>query len=198
MNQALGRAVGNAVEVMEAIDTLTGKQREPRLHAVTLALAGELLALSSLATDVEAGRAKAEQALGSGKAAEIFARMVAALGGPKDLTQSPGKYLKPAPVIKPCFARRAGMITHIDARAIGVAVVGLGGGRRRVEDKIDPRVGFTEVRGLGETVGPYRPLAMVHAASDDAAEAAIAALRTAFIVGDTAAELGPTVIETLR
>jgi len=198
MNQALGRNVGNAVEVAEAIDYLTGKAREPRLHAVTVALAGELLALSGLAVNPEAGRRKAETALGNGEPAEIFARMVAALGGPKNLMQHPGTYLQAAPVVKPCFAARPGTIARIDARAVGVAVVSLGGGRRRAEDKIDHRVGFTEVLGIGEATGPDRPLALVHAASADAAEAAAVELRAAIVIGEGAVEPGPSIVETLR
>jgi thymidine phosphorylase len=197
MNQALGRNVGNALEVLESIDYLTGKARDPRLHAATIALAGELLALGGLADNAEAGANKAEAALESGKAAEIFGRMAAALGGPADLMENPA-HLQPAPVVKPCFAASRGTITRIDARAIGVAVVSLGGGRRRAEDKIDHRVGFSEVLGLGEQAGPDRPLALVHAASDSAAEAAMAELRAAFTIGGDAVSAGPVVVETLR
>jgi thymidine phosphorylase len=198
MNQALGANVGNALEVAEAIDYLTGKSREARLHDVTLALAGELLALGGRAADAQAGRQKAEQVLQSGAAAEIFARMVAALGGPKDLMQRPQSYLKAAPVIRPCFPVQAGTITKIDARAVGIAVVSLGGGRSRAEDKIDHRVGLSEVQGLGEKVGPDRPLALIHAADETAAEAAAAELRAAYTVSEGGARSGPSVIETLR
>jgi thymidine phosphorylase len=197
MNQALGRNVGNALEVLEAIDYLTGKAREPRLHEATIALAGELLALGGLASSAEAGRIQAEQELNTGAPAEIFGRMVAALGGPKDLMRDPAAHLKSAPVVKPVFAAASGTIAQIDARAIGVAVVSLGGGRRRAEDRIDPRVGFSEVLGLGETAGPDRPLALVHAADEAAAEAAGAALRAAFTLG-AGAKPGPVVVETLH
>ena len=198
MNQALGRNVGNALEVLESIDYLTGKARDPRLHAATIALAGELLALGGLADSVETGCRQAEAALASGKAAETFGRMVAALGGPMDLMQNPAAHLTAAPVVKPCFAATSGTITKIDARAIGVAVVSLGGGRRRAEDKIDHRVGFSDVLGLGEKAGPDRPLALVHAASADAAEAASAELRAAFTLGTGPAAPDPVVVETLR
>jgi thymidine phosphorylase len=198
MNQALGSNVGNALEIREAIDYLTGARREKRLHEVTIALAGELLALSGLVVHADAGRMKAEKALGNGEPAEIFARMVAALGGPRNLMQHPQTYLTPAPVIRPCFPATSGTIVTIDARAVGIAVVGLGGGRRRADDKIDHRVGLTEVLGLGERVGPDRPLALIHAASEDAAQAAATELRAAFTVSQGAAEPGPGVIETLR
>jgi thymidine phosphorylase len=112
--------------------------------------------------------------------------------------EKPAAYLKAAPVVKPCFATTNGTVTKIDARAVGVAVVALGGGRRRAEDKIDHRVGFAEVLGFGEQAGPARPLALVHAASEAAAEAASAELRAAFTLGAGPAAAGPVVVETLR
>ena len=198
MNQALGTSVGNALEVREAIDYLTGARRDPRLHEVTMALAGELLALAGLAVDAGRGRAKAEAALAGGDAAEIFGRMVAALGGPKDLVQRPAAYLVAAPVVKPCFPATPGWVARNDARTVGVTVVTLGGGRRRADDAIDHRVGLTEVAGIGDRVGPDRPLAVIHAATEDGWTAAATELRAAFAVSDRSAQPGPSVIETLR
>jgi len=198
MNQALGRNVGNALEVDETIDYLTGEARDPRLHAATIALCGEALVLGGLAENAEDGRTKAEAALDGGQAAEVFGRMVAALGGPRDLINNPATHFRPAPVVRPCFATIGGTISRIDARAIGVAVVSLGGGRRRAEDKIDHRVGFSEVLGLGETVSRDQPLALVHAADESAADAAMAELRAAFTIGAGPVSAGPVVVETLR
>ena len=198
MNQALGTTVGNGLEVIEAIDYLTGKQREPRLHEVTLALAGELLALSGLAVTASAGRAKAETALGNGEPAEIFAKMVAALGGPRDFLQRPRTYLAAAPVIRPCPPLESGIVQAVDGRILGVAVLTLGGGRRRAEDKIDHRVGLTEVAGIGAHLDHARPLAMVHAADEATATAAIAELQRAYTLGPARIQPGPTVIETVR
>jgi thymidine phosphorylase len=112
--------------------------------------------------------------------------------------QHPQTYLTAAPVIRPCFPTAGGTISRIDARAVGIAVVGLGGGRRRAEDRIDHRVGLTEVLGIGAETGPHRPLALIHAASEDAAASAAAELRAAFAVSEGAAKPGPSVIETLR
>jgi thymidine phosphorylase len=112
--------------------------------------------------------------------------------------QNPASHLEAAPVVKPCFATARGTIQKIDARAIGVAVVSLGGGRRRAEDKIDHRVGLSEVLGLGEEARPDRPLALVHATSEDAAEAAMAKLRAAITLGAAPVSAGPVVVETLR
>ena len=102
MDQVLGASAGNALEVRESIDYLTGAAREPRLHEVTLALAASLLVQGGLHGDEDAARAAAQRALDSGAAAERFARMVAELGGPADLVERPADHLAAAPV------RRAG------------------------------------------------------------------------------------------
>jgi thymidine phosphorylase len=180
MDDVLGTTAGNAVEVREAIDYLTGT-REPRLHEVTLALAASLLEQGGLADD---GRAAAGRALESGAAAERFAAMVAALGGPPDILEAPDRHLAAAPVVRAAAPERPGVVTGMDCRAVGLVVTGLGGNRRREDDAIDPAVGLTEIAPTGAEVGPDRPLAVVHAASDAAAEEAIAALRAAVTVGD--------------
>jgi thymidine phosphorylase len=184
MSQALGRDVGNALEVREAIAVLTGGARDDRLHAVTTALTSELLVLGGLARDVAAAEAAVEHALASGAAAERFARMVAALGGPHDLLECPDRYLARAPVELAVAPDRAGFIARVDARALGLLVVELGGGRRRAEDEIDPGVGLTAVRGVGDAVDRERPIAIVHAASIPDAEAAAKRLREAVTVSD--------------
>ena len=184
MDEVLGDHVGNALEVGEAIDFLTGKQREHRFHTVTTALARELLVLGGVVRDDgEAARA-VDGALASGAATERFARMVAALGGPRDLVEHPDRYLRAAPVRFPVSPDRPGVIGRVDARAIGLVLVGLGGARRRAEDGIDPAVGLSDVRGPGDAVGPDRPIAIVHARSAAEAEGAAAAVRAAVVVGE--------------
>lgn len=178
MNQVLGHSAGNALEVREAIDFLTGVEREARLLEVTLALAARLLRLGGLAADMPEAKARALHALDSGAAAERFARMVSGLGGPADLQQA-ARLLPDAPVQCDLPAPRGGVLAAMDVRAIGLAIVALGGGRRRAEDRIDPRVGLTQVLPLGSSVMKGQPLARVHAASQADAEAAIAALQAA-------------------
>lgn len=178
MNQVLGRSAGNALEVREAIDFLTGVEREPRLFEVTLALAARLLRLGGLAADLPEARARALHALDSGVAAERFARMVSGLGGASALRQA-ARGLPAAPVLCDLPAPQDGVLVATDVRAIGLAVIALGGGRRRAEDRIDPRVGLTEVLPLGSSVRRDQPLARVHAASQADAEAAVAALQAA-------------------
>jgi thymidine phosphorylase len=184
MNQVLGHDVGNALEVREAIDFLAGRRREGRLHAVTSTLAREMLVLGGLARDHADATGPVERALDSGAAAERFDRMVAALGGPRDLVERPDRHLAAAPVRRSVAPERAGVVTRVDALTIGLVVVALGGGRRRADDAIDPAVGLTDVRGPGDRVGPDRPLAVVHARSTADAEVAARVLRGAVTVAD--------------
>src|SRR5262249_35948699 len=161
MGQVLGHDVGNALEVREAIGVLAGHRRDDRLHAVTTALAGELLVRGGLARDLAAATAAVDAALSSGAAAERFARMITALGGPHDLVEHPERHLARAPIEQPVWPDFDGFVERIDARALGLIVVELGGGRRRVEDAIDSAVGLAAVRGVGDVVDRERPLAIV-------------------------------------
>ena len=193
MSEPLASAAGNAVEVQNAVDYLSG-ERDARLHEVTLSLGAELLALSRLAPDVAAGRTALERALASGAAAERFERMVAALGGPNDFLRRARELLPAAPIVRPVAPRRAGFVEAIDARAVGLAVVELGGGRARASDAIDPAVGLTRLAGLGAEVSTEAPLALVHARDEGRAEAAMARLRAAYRIGDAPPALAPPVV----
>jgi thymidine phosphorylase len=195
MDRVLGREVGNALEVMEAVTYLTGRgTREPRLHEVTMALAGEMLALGGLSPTVAAGRARAEAVLADGRAAEVFGRMVSALGGPADFVEHAGRYLSRAPVIKPCTAERSGHVVAMDARQVGIAVVGLGGGRAHADDAIDPSVGLSGMTDVGVAVRAGNPLCIVHAANEADADAAIALVRQAIRIGDAPAAEHPVIL----
>ena len=196
MNEVLGHSAGNALEVQEALLYLRGDRREPRQHALTLALAGHLLALGGLAATPEAGAAMATQVLDSGAAAERFARMVAALGGPYDVLQD--ALLPRAPVCVPVPAPRAGHVGAIDVRALGWAVVALGGGRMRPGDVVDPRVGLAGIVGRGAAVQAREPLAWVHAADANAAAAAVAAVLAAIELCEAPAQRLPLVAEVIN
>jgi thymidine phosphorylase len=196
MSQCLGRSAGNALEVREAIDLLAGRASEPRFCEVTLALCAELLVLCGLESELAQARKRAEQAMESGKAAERFARMVGALGGPTDLLERPERHLPTAPVRWPVDLGRRGIVRAMDARALGLAVVALGGGRQAPADPIDHAVGLAEVRGVGEPVGPGQPFAIVHARTEDDARAAAQTVSAAVEVGD-AGGATPVVMESL-
>jgi len=195
MNRVLGRTVGNALEVAETVAYLKGAgTRNPRLHEVVMALAGEMLAMGDLASSVAAGRARAAAALEDGRAAEKFARMVSALGGPDDFLDRPDRYLAEAPVVKPCTAERPGHVVAMNTREIGIAVVALGGGRSHADDAIDASVGLTEMVDIGAPVGTGTPLCLVHAATEAAADAAVALVRNAIRIGSPAPPESPVVI----
>ena len=184
MDRVLGRTAGNAVEVRESIDHLTGAAKDERLREVTLALSAELLVLGGVEPDPEAARAAAERALDSGAAAERFAAMVRELGGPADLVEAPERHLAEAPVTLAADPAEPGTVAAVDVRAVGLAVVALGGGRTREDDPVDHSVGLTEVAAPGEEVAPGgRPLAQVHAKDEDAARRAVDALREAYTPG---------------
>jgi thymidine phosphorylase len=198
MNEPLASAAGNAVEVMNAVEFLTGARVDRRLHEVTVALGGEVLATAGLAANDRDGRDKIAAAFASGRAAEIFGQMVAGLGGPADFVDKPARHLKAAPVVVPAVAARPGVVAAIDARAIGIAVVELGGGRARAADAINHSVGFTRLAGLGARVGGAdAPLALVHARDAAAAARAEASLRAAYTVGDTPAPVSNVIYERI-
>jgi thymidine phosphorylase len=204
MDRVLGRTAGNAVEVRESIDHLTGAVSHPRLREVTIALSAELLVLGGVQPDEAAARAAAEAALDGGAAGERFSAMVAELGGPADLLEQPDRHLPRAPVTLAAEPAEAGTVASVDVREVGLAVVALGGGRLRESDPVDHSVGLTEVAAPGERVGPgERPLAVVHASSSDSAERAVEGLRAAYALADASAGSTPAaepavVLEVLR
>jgi len=185
MNQCLGTTAGNALEVAEAVAMLAGEPGDPRLYQVTRALVAEALVLGGIAGSQEEAGARFDAAIASGAAAERFGRMVAGLGGPAGFVEDPWAHLRRAPVTLPVLAPEAGIVQAIDARAYGLAVIDLGGGRTRPEDRIDHAVGLAECAGIGDRVGPSdRPLAVVHAADEAAAGRAAARIRAAVSLGE--------------
>ena len=165
----------------EAVHYLTGATREPRLHEVTVALAAAALVQSRLSADEGSARAKVEEVLASGAAAERFGAMVTGLGGPADFMENP--VLPEASVTRPVAPERPGYVTSVDTRAVGLVVTGLGGNRRREDDQIDYGVGLSQIAPIGSQVGPDTPLAIVHARGDASAAEAATALLSAVTIG---------------
>ena len=170
MNEVLGTSAGNAVEIDEAMRFLKNERREERLNEVVLGLCAEMLVVGGIERDREAAKARCDDAVTSGKAAEIFGRMTAALGGPADFVENHTDYLPRAPVVRPVHTE--GILAGVDTRAIGNAIIELGGGRREVGEKLDLSVGFTEVAAIGTRLGSDCPLAVIHAATEADADAA--------------------------
>ncbi|QXA15819.1 thymidine phosphorylase [Aeromonas sp. FDAARGOS 1403] len=193
MNQVLASSAGNAVEVREAVRYLTGEYRNPRIHEVTMALCAEMLISAGLASDERDARTKLQAVLDNGKAAEIFGRMVTGLGGPADFMERYDAYLPKAAIVRPVFAANSGFVTAMDTRELGLAVVAMGGGRRAAGDKLDYAVGLTDFIRLGQSVEADKPLALIHAQTEEQFAQAASMVQAAVKIGDTQPEALPEV-----
>jgi thymidine phosphorylase len=188
MDRPLGRAIGNALEVAEAVAVLQGGGPAD-LRAVTVALAAEMLVLGEAARDGDEGRAQAEAALDDGRGLDRFRAVVEAQGGDVAAIDDPSR-LPTAPVQRPVAADRAGRVAAMATRAIGEAAVELGAGRATLDAEIDPRVGFVMEVGPDDVVEEGQPLATVHAADEAAADRAAEALRRAITLADATLDGG--------
>jgi thymidine phosphorylase len=182
MSQPLAPALGNALEVAEVMRVLTQSPKGP-LVDICAVLGGILLANAALANDVQSGAEMIVAAIRDGRAAERFAKMIAAMGGPVKFTENWARFLPEATVIREVSAEQSGYITAIDGEALGLAVVALGGGRKVEKDNIDPAVGFSDIIRLGAKVSKGQPLAVVHAGRPDKADGAERTLRGAITIG---------------
>lgn len=195
MNEVLGHTAGNAVEIAESMRYLRNEDREQRLDEVTLALCAEMLLVGGLESDRDAALKRCDEAVSSGRAAEVFGRMSAALGGPADFVDRYSEYLPKAKVTRPVHAQ--GYLTEVDAYAVGNAIIALGGGRRHVGEALDLSVGFTDIASIGTLLDKETPLAIVHAATEDAAGAAAKNLLAACSVGPKAPKRRAVISEIL-
>ncbi|MCG7585802.1 thymidine phosphorylase [Photobacterium sp. OFAV2-7] len=198
MNQVLASTAGNALEVREAVQFLTGEYRNPRLFAVTMALCAEMLVNSGLATDLEQANAKLQEVLDNGKAAACFGKMVAGLGGPADFMENYDNYLDKAEIVKPVYAESTGYAFAMDTRGLGMAVVGMGGGRRVASDTIDYAVGLSDMIALGTEVTADTPLAVIHARTEAQWEEAAKAVRENITISEQKPEPTPEVYRRVR
>ncbi|KAG1651483.1 Thymidine phosphorylase [Nymphon striatum] len=184
MNEPLASAIGNAVEVKNAVEFLTGVHRDPRLEKVTVELVTQMVAIANNRDDYGIIEKEVVHCLNNGKAAEIFGKMIATLNGPKDFIENYETYLPKAPIIRPINASESGYITHIETRDIGIAVVEMGGGRRSREDEIDHCVGITDFVSIGTKVKLGDRLCTVHARDEAMFENAKRAILKALTIGD--------------
>ncbi len=190
MNEPLASAAGNALEVRNAVNFLTGKGVDNRLSDVTRDLCAEALALTGMQR--QAAGLKVDSVIGSGEPAERFARMVAGLGGPANFIERMDAYLPPASIIRDVYPDEEGQVEAIDTRAVGMAVVVLGGGRTRPTDSIDHAVGFDNLAPIWKKVGPNQPIARLHANDPVAADEAERRIKAAYRLGEGAP--APTII----
>jgi thymidine phosphorylase len=191
MDRPLGRAIGNALEVRESIECLSGGGPAD-VRELTLAQAVEMAVVSGVITDRETARAAATRALDGGGALTRFARMVAAQGGDTSYVEHPDRLPRAAEVVE-CRAERSGVVTRVAPRELGWAVVELGGGRRALGDRIDPGVGFVVHVAPGDRVAAGDLLGEVHASDDRGARAGSRVLLDAVAIGDGQAGVRPLV-----
>ncbi|MFQ6551561.1 thymidine phosphorylase [Aestuariibius insulae] len=198
MNAPLVPSMGNALEIRESMKVLTGAVTDTPLVKLTCALGGTLLQQGALTKTAEEGANRIADAIGSGAALERFGRMTAALGGPADIAEGWADHLPQASIWREVTARESGFVARFDGRALGEAVVHLGGGRLVETDRIDPSVGLSDIAPLGTTVAAGDPLAVIHAATEDAADRASASVQAAIGIGDSVPERGPLILEKIH
>jgi len=197
MSQVLADSAGNALEVKETIAFLTGQHRSKKLENVIYGLADEMLIVSGLANDKTQAEKMRTSALNSGAAVEKFSQMVASLGGPVDLVEKPDKYLAKANVIKPVFSHTSGFLKSMDTRAMGMAVVALGGGRTRSSDVIDHSVGLNSIAHLGMKLDQTTPICFVHAQDENAFRAIEKQLQNAITLSNEPAKSIPSIYQSV-
>jgi pyrimidine-nucleoside phosphorylase len=191
MDQPLGCAVGNALEIREAIATVNGEGPADFLELV-LAACSRLLAVSDLGVDVDEGRLRAMNAIADGSAFAAYERWIRAQGGDPDEAALPV-----APVVRELPSPRAGYVTELGAVAVGQAALHLGAGRRAKDDRIDHAVGIMCLLKRGDRVAVGEPLAEIHAATEESAEIAAAELGLAYTIGGEPPPARPVVLEVL-
>jgi len=193
MNEVLGRTAGNALEIAESMAYLRNDYRESRLDDVVMALCAEMLITTGLEDDHDKAVERCDAAVTSGRAAEIFGEMCAALGGPADFITNSDKYLATAPVTRPVHT--SGFLTEVDVRGVGKAIIELGGGRRKVGEALDLSVGLSDVACTGTLLDNETPLAIIHAASDDDAALVESLLLDACTTADEPPPVRPVIQE---
>jgi len=196
MNQPLASAAGNALEMRNAVDFLTGKARDKRLEIVTIELAAQTLLLAKKVSDIASGRKAASAVLQSGHALERFAKMVSALGGPDNFVEKMDNYLETAPISRDVFLEQSGKVSSIDTTKLGMAVVALGGGRTLPTQKIDLRVGFDNLAMIGADVNSSHPVACIHARDEASLQEAKTRLNEAYNINGPLLE-NPIIIEEI-
>ncbi len=195
MNEVLGTTAGNALEIAESMQFLRNEERDSRLDDVTLALTAEMLVVGGIESDRDEARRLCDDAVTSGRAAEVFGRMVTAMGGPADFVEKYDSHLAKAPVVRRVSGE--GFVASVNTRAIGNAIIELGGGRRKVGEALDHAVGFSDIARVGAELDDDTPLAVIHAASEADADRAEQNLRDACALDDSPPGLRPVICEIL-
>jgi thymidine phosphorylase len=197
MNQVLGATAGNALEMAETVKYLNGTLREPRLHAVVVSLAKAMLVSAKVAENETVAMKKIDEVLASGEAAEIFGKMIHALGGPSNFMEDPWAAMQRANVIVDVIAPDHGYIVGMQTRDIGMSVVGLKGGRTANGQQIDHSVGFDRILPIGTLVNRGDVVARLHARDETSAQLASAQYLSALAINSQAVDEQPVIYQTI-
>jgi pyrimidine-nucleoside phosphorylase len=195
MDQPLGRAVGNALEVSESVACLRGAGPADVME-VTYALGRHMLILGGVARDEVDARQRLERVVANGAALAKFREIVAAQGGDVRAIDEPSR-LPQAKLQVPLSASRAGVVGDVDAMGVALAALRLGAGRAKASDQVDPAVGVSGLVKMGERVNVGDTLAVIHANDEAALADARAMLAQAIVVGDTMPDVPPLIAEVL-
>ena len=197
MNQSLASSAGNALEVKSALTVLKNESGEERLLEVTLALGSNLLVNAGIFSDEDTARESLEESLSSGKAAEIFGRMITALGGPIDFVEKSDEYLPVAENILDFPSPSSGYLKSVNGRILGQAVIELGGGRKQADDKLDLSVGLDQFIRIGKNVEQGDPILRIHSSNDLDMDRAKNLLSEAFQFSENPVESNPLILESI-
>jgi thymidine phosphorylase len=198
MSEPLADCAGNAIEIAHAMEFLEGGKVGSRIHDVVLTFAAQMLVNAGIERSYADGRARANDALASGRAWELFGRMVFEMGGPIDFVARWRQHLPQAPVTIPVLAPRSGYISSFSTRELGLAVIGLGGGRTRPDDLIDHRVGFNCILPKGTYVQTGYTIAIAHAANQNAAEQAAADFVNCVEISESQIDVSPVIVKLIN
>jgi pyrimidine-nucleoside phosphorylase len=200
MNQPLGNAVGNSLEVKECVEIMRGEMR-PGAEAVrelSLELSAHMLVLARMENSLDSARQRLEKALASGEVLEKFRENVAAQGGDPNVCDNPAAVL---PLVDDSFqveSPRSGIVTSINTTEIGHAIAAIGGGRVRIEDSIDPTVGFMAEAKLGRRIAKGEPLGVIYCSDRSKGEAAAARILAAYSINESDAPVPDLVKEVIN
>ncbi len=198
MNQVLGKTVGNAIEVREAVKYLKNENKDERLHKVTIELCSEVLIMQNLAKDKNEAKTMIEKSLSSGQALEKFARMVKSLGGASNFTDDMDKYLSKAQIIKPIFTKNHGYVESMNTRNIGLSLISLKGGRTHPDQKLDYSTGFCNFCQIGDFVDNENPLCFIHANNEDDFEYVTKQIQKNIITSNNKPTQNKTIYEVIK
>ena len=198
MNQVLGKTVGNALEMKEAVEYLLGQNQDKRLHTITLELCAQILIESKICTNKNKAINKIQNALNSGKALEKFAQMVSALGGPHDFIEKYQHYLPQTKIIKPVYAHKSGYVSAMQTRDIGMSIISLKGGRTHPEQRLDYATGFSDFCQIGDYVDNQTPLALIHAQTEEDYNRVAKELQQAISISEQKPIIASPIIEYIR